>query len=107
MEKKNKNQPDPDNQPEKARKEQLLVQNSTEQSGLPIPKPVTGEKQNEEVMPKEIQEREHLHEVKTPDAEAKKIINEQNYLVQESTSDTSGNPSPKPKGQTTISHSTK
>ncbi len=72
MEKKNKDQPDPDNQPEKARKERLLVQNSTEQSGLPIPKPVTGEKQNEEVMPKEIQEREHLHEVKTPDAEAKK-----------------------------------
>ena len=44
MEKNNKDQPSPDNQPEKAKKEQLLVQNSTGQSRMPIPKPVTGEK---------------------------------------------------------------
>ena len=46
MEKNNKDQPSPDNQPEKAKKEQLLVQNSTGQSRMPIPKPLTGEKEN-------------------------------------------------------------
>ena len=107
MEKNNKDQPSPDNQPEKAKKEQLLVQNSTGQSRMPIPKPVTGEKQNEEVMPKEIQEREHLHEVKTPDAEAEKIIKEQKSLTKENTSDNTGSPSQKPRDEHTISHSSK